>query len=107
MESTAINIPMSAIVEPINDEYEYIQYNEKLRLIHSINDDMYQMQSILTACNSKKQAYRWRQLAETNEILDELSSQQNCCDLDTIQDRPNLPNDLKDIIYIIEKSHGL
>ena len=95
MESTAINIPMSAIVEPINDEYEYIQYNEKLRLIHSINDDMYQMQSILTACNSKKQAYRWRQLAETNEILDELSSQQNCCDLDIVQDRPNLPNDLK------------
>ena len=41
------------------------------------------------------------------EILDELSSQQNCCDLDIIQDRPNLPNDLKDIIFIIEKSHGL
>ena len=44
MESTGTNTPMSAVFEPIDAEYEYIQYNEKLRLIHSINDDMYQMQ---------------------------------------------------------------
>ena len=85
----------TVIRQPINNEYEYIQYNEKLRLIHSISDDMYQMQSIINACNSKKQAYRWRQLNETNEIIKELASQQKCCDEDLIQDRANLSNVLR------------
>ena len=82
-------------VERINDDYEFIQYNAHLRIIHSIKDDMYQMQSIITACQSNKQAYRWKQLAETKEIIDEIRSQQNCCDPEIIQERPNLPNDLK------------
>ncbi len=77
MESTAINIPMSAIVEPINDEYEYIQYNEKLRLIHSIKDDMYQMQSIITACNSIKQIKHWLENQSTKELLQEFESQKS------------------------------
>ena len=91
---------MAAVIEPIDDEYEYIQYNEKLRLIHSIKDNMYQMQSILNACDSKKQAYRWRQLAETNEILDELSAQQNCCPEDLVQNRVNIGNSHLQGIYI-------
>ena len=63
---------MKAIIEPINDDYEYIQYNEKLRLIHSINDDMYQMQSIINACNSKKLCKDWFKNKQANEIIDEL-----------------------------------
>ena len=33
----------NATTEPINDDYEYIQYNERLRIIHSKQDDMYQI----------------------------------------------------------------
>ena len=46
---------MTTIIrEAINCDYEYIQYNKQLRIIHSINDDMYQMKSILEACHSDK-----------------------------------------------------
>ena len=77
-------------VEQINDDYEFIQYNAHLRIIHSIKDDMYQAQSIIIACKSNKQAYRWKQLVETKEIIDELCEQQNCCPDDLIQNRPNI-----------------
>ena len=40
------------VSEQINEDYEWIQYNSKLRIIHSIKDDYFQMQSILTACNA-------------------------------------------------------
>ena len=95
MENTTTNTSMIAIVEKINDEYEYIQYNEKLRLIHSIKDDMYQMQSIIKACGSNKQVYRWRQLKETDEMIDEIALQQICCGDDLIQERLNLQNELR------------
>ena len=72
MESITTNTSFVANVEKINDEYEYIQYNEKLRLIHSIKDDMYQMQSIIASCNSKKLCKDWFRNQSTQEILDEL-----------------------------------
>ena len=56
--------------EKINDDYEWIQYNEKLRLIHSIKDDMYQMQSIVNACNSQKQIRHWFDNKSTKELLE-------------------------------------
>ena len=70
MNSTGTNTSMLAVVESINDDYEYIQYNEKLRLIHSIKDDMYQAQSILAACNSKKQLRHWFDNKSTQEFLE-------------------------------------
>ena len=60
-------------VETINDDYEWIQYNDKLRIIHSIKDDMYQMQSILTACNSKKLPKHWFENQSTKELLEHIS----------------------------------
>ena len=72
MESITTNTSFVANVEKINDEYEYIQYNEKLRLIHSIKDDMYQMQSIIKACNSKKPCKDWFRNQSTQELLDEM-----------------------------------
>ena len=48
--STLENTTTAIVHEAINEEYEYIQYNKQLRLIRSVKDDMYQMQSILTAC---------------------------------------------------------
>ena len=70
MNSTGTNTSMLAVVESINDDYEYIQYNEKLRLIHSIKDDMYQMQSIIIACNSNKQIRHWFDNKSTQEFLE-------------------------------------
>ena len=49
----------TATIQAINNDYEYIQYNQHLRLIHSIKDDMYQMQSIITVCKSTKNAFHW------------------------------------------------
>ncbi|KAK8849289.1 hypothetical protein M9Y10_018658 [Tritrichomonas musculus] len=72
MANATTNTSMIAIVEKINDDYEYIQYNEKLRLIHSIKDDMYQMQSILTACKSNKKVNDWFRNQSSQEILNEM-----------------------------------
>ena len=55
--------------EAICDGYEYIWYNRKLRLIHSIDDDMYQMQSIINACVSRKQAKDWLKNDSTISII--------------------------------------
>ena len=61
---------MSTIIrEPINSEYEYIQYNKKLRIIHSIDDDMYQVKSIIEACHSDKLSKDWYRNQETQELL--------------------------------------
>ena len=59
------------IYEPINDDYEWIQYNKQLRIIHSIKDDMYQMQSIINTCDSLKQARHWFDNQSTKELLNE------------------------------------
>ena len=55
--TTLENTTTAIVHEAINEEYEYIQYNKQLRLIRSVKDDMYQMQSIMNALRSTKQAY--------------------------------------------------
>ena len=85
----------TATVQAINNDYEYIQYNQHLRIIHSKQDDMYQMQSIITACHSKKQPTRWFNLHESNEILNELAGMQNCTPEELYQNRPNLQSGLQ------------
>ena len=61
---------MSTIIhETISCGYEYIQYNKKLRIIHSIDDDMYQVQSIINACHSDKLSKDWYRNQETKELL--------------------------------------
>ena len=62
------------IHEPINDEYEWIQYNNQLRIIHSIDDDMYQMKSIIEACGSNKLPADWFRNQSITEILDEIAT---------------------------------
>ena len=59
------------VYEPINNDYEWIQYNKQLRIIHSIKDDMYQMQSIINTCDSLKQARHWFENQSTKELLNE------------------------------------
>ena len=99
MSATTTNAATNtnATTEAINDGYEFIQYNEHLRIIHSIKDDMYQMQSIITACKSNKQPTRWFTLSETKELLNELTTMQNCT-LDKLYDkRDDLPNGIRGI----------
>ncbi len=90
-------ITSNAITEQINDDYEWIQYNEKLRLIHSIKDDMYQMQSIIKSCNSNKKANDWFRNQSTQEILEEMATTGNPALDKSYEKRDNLPNGLRGI----------
>ncbi|EAX87676.1 hypothetical protein TVAG_001180 [Trichomonas vaginalis G3] len=71
--STTENTTTVIVHEAINEEYEYIQYNKQLRLIRSVKDDMYQMQSILTACFAPdtKLPKDWFRNQSTIELLSE------------------------------------
>ena len=86
-------------VEPINDNYEYIQYNAHLRVIHSIKDDMYQAQSIITACNSNKLAKHWFENQSTKELLHSFDSEKPTAGIPTLaksyEKRDDLPNGLR------------
>ena len=57
--------------EAINEEYEWVQYNKQLRLIHSIKDDMYQMKSIVDALSPPltKEPRKWLELYSTKELI--------------------------------------
>ncbi|EAX67711.1 hypothetical protein TVAG_548540, partial [Trichomonas vaginalis G3] len=71
--TTSENTTTVIVHEAINEEYEYIQFNKQLRLIRSVKDDMYQMQSILTACFAPdtKHADDWFKNQSTQELLSE------------------------------------
>ena len=71
--STTENTTTVIVHEAINEEYEWIQYNKQLRLIRSVKDDMYQMQSILTACFApdNKKPQDWFRNQSTIELLNE------------------------------------
>ncbi|EAX71261.1 hypothetical protein TVAG_591060, partial [Trichomonas vaginalis G3] len=65
------NTTTAIVHEAISEEYEWVQYNKQLRLIRSVKDDMYQMQSILNALRSTKQAYHWFENQQPKELLEE------------------------------------
>lgn len=69
METT--NMTVTLIHEAINEDYEWIQYNDQLRIIRSIKDDMYNMKSIINACHSKKKPNDWFKNQSTQELIDE------------------------------------
>lgn len=83
-------------LEQINLDYEYIQYNEKLRIIHSIKDDYYQLKSIIKACNSNKDSYDWFRSSLARELLEEINQDRKFTALKNIYEkRDNLPNNLR------------
>ena len=89
---------VAIVSEPINDDYEWIQYNSKLRIIHSIKDDYFQMQSILTACNAPdtKEPKHWFENQSTIELLSEISRDREFSgSLKPYENRKNLPNGLR------------
>ena len=81
-------------IEAINEDYEWLQYNEQLRIIHSINDDMFQLQSIVTACQSNKPARHWLENQNTKELLDEFNKIVTV-GIPTVVKRDDLPNGLR------------
>ena len=100
MSNTTTNAATNttATTQPINDDYEFIQYNEQLRIIHSIKDDMYQVQSIINACHSKKRVNDWFESKSTKEIIDEMGKNPTAeiSALDKIYEkRDDLPNGLR------------
>ena len=84
----------NATTQPINDDYEFIQYNNQLRIIHSIKDDMYNLQSIITACKSKKQGKHWFDNKTTQEFLENASGRIPT-DEKLYENRSNLSNELR------------
>ncbi|KAI5510775.1 KilA, N-terminal/APSES-type HTH, DNA-binding family [Trichomonas vaginalis G3] len=96
--STTENTTTVIVHEAINEEYEYIQFNKQLRLIRSVKDDMYQMQSILTACFAPdtKHADDWFKNQSTQELLSEISLDRLFSVLHkTHENRKNLPINLR------------
>ncbi|EAX85559.1 hypothetical protein TVAG_466880 [Trichomonas vaginalis G3] len=71
--STTENTTTVIVHEAIDEEYEWVQFNKQLRLIRSVKDDMYQMQSILTACFAPdtKLPKDWFRNQSTQELLSE------------------------------------
>ncbi|EAX98456.1 hypothetical protein TVAG_477290 [Trichomonas vaginalis G3] len=71
--STTENTTTVIVHEAISEEYEWVQFNKQLRLIRSVKDDMYQMQSILTACYAPdtKHTDDWFKNQSTQELLSE------------------------------------
>ena len=62
--------PAQTVHQSINNEYEWIQYNSDLRIIRSINDDMYQCKSILSALDvADKEVNNWIRNKQTQELL--------------------------------------
>ena len=85
----------NATTERINDDYEYIQYNQHLRIIHSIKDDMYQMQSIIKACKSTKRAQDWFDNKTTKELLKEMREGEFSPSENLVQNRQNVEMGLR------------
>ena len=87
---------MSTIIrEPINCEYEYIQYNKKLRIIHSIDDDMYQVKSIIDACHSNKRANDWINSKDTKELLKSFEHDRDLAGSIPVDNRINVSVELR------------
>ncbi|EAX81761.1 hypothetical protein TVAG_231510 [Trichomonas vaginalis G3] len=97
--STTENTTTAIVHEAIDEEYEWVQYNKQLRLIRSVKDDMYQMQSILNALRSTKQAYHWFENQQTKELLEEFPHMsaflEKSRDEIPYENRKNLPNGLR------------
>ncbi|EAY06807.1 hypothetical protein TVAG_313820 [Trichomonas vaginalis G3] len=96
--TTTENTTTAIVHEAISEEYEWVQYNKQLRLIRSVKDDMYQMQSILTACFAPdtKHTDDWFKNQSTQELLSEAQRDRLFSgSLKTHENRKNLPNGLR------------
>ena len=57
-------------ITPINSELEYYEYNNELKLVHLIKEDMFQCKSILDSLKSTKRTNQWLENKDTKELID-------------------------------------
>ena len=56
-------------ITPINTQFEYYEYNDELKLVHLIEEDMFQCKSILDSLKSNKQTNDWIRNKDTKELI--------------------------------------
>jgi hypothetical protein len=98
MSITTVDTPAEskATTIRINDDYKWIQYNEDLRLLHSIKDDMYQGQSIIKALGVEKRFRDWLANDQTKELIEGVLGVREFPRTEKLtEDRPHLANELK------------
>ena len=58
-------------IKPITENLEYYEYNDELRLVHLIKEDMFQCKSILNSLNCEdKRVNNWLRSQDTTELLE-------------------------------------
>ena len=58
-------------IKPITENLEYYEYNDELKLVHLIKEDMFQCKSILNSLNCKdKRVNNWFISQDTTELLE-------------------------------------
>lgn len=56
-------------ITPISENLEYYEYNDELKLIHLIKEDMFQYKSILDSLKSNKQTSDWLRNENTKRLI--------------------------------------
>lgn len=62
-------------IKPINTELEYYEYNDELKLVHLIKEDMFQCKSILNSLNCEdKRVNNWVRNNDTKDLIEGFKS---------------------------------
>ena len=56
-------------IKPITENLEYYEYNDELKLVHLIKEDMFQCKSILNSLKSNKQTNEWLRNENTKRLI--------------------------------------
>ena len=98
------NIKTITPIEGTNGKFEYYEYNDDLKLIHSVEDDMFQAKSIIDSLGSNKEANKWLVNKDTKELIEGFknSMTQNSASYSKLIDDKEKFNNIKFIkgIYI-------
>ena len=63
-------------IKPISENLEYYEYNDELKLVHLIKEDMFQCKSILDSLKTSKnkQTHHWLENKDTKELFEGFES---------------------------------
>lgn len=61
-------------ITPINTELEYYEYNNELKLVHLIKEDMFQCKSILDSLQCNRHTNEWKRNKDTKELIEGFKS---------------------------------
>lgn len=73
-------------ITPINNKFEYYEYNDELKLVHLIEEDMFQCKSILDSLKSSKdkRTNQWIKNKDTKELIEGFRSIREFSDTDNL-----------------------